>query len=92
MKQTLYLKFLLGYLVFGILGFILVSTVTNYGLRNQIESVEARNLYTECTEIASQYAKNYYNGSMELTDLHSHLETISHYLNTKIIQQSDNKM
>lgn len=40
MKQTLYLKFLLGYLVFGILGFILVSTVTNYGLRNQIESVE----------------------------------------------------
>ena len=84
MKQTLYLKFLLGYLVFGILGFILVSTVTNYGLRNQIESVEARNLYTECTEIASQYAKNYYNGSMELTDLHSHLETISHYLNTKI--------
>lgn len=84
MKQTLYLKFLLGYLVFGILGFILVSTVTNYGLRNQIESAEARNLYTECTEIASQYAKNYYNGSMELTDLHSHLETISHYLNTKI--------
>lgn len=84
MKHTLYLKFLLGYLVFGILGFILVSTVTNYGLRTQIETAEAHTLYTECTEIASHYANNYYNGSMELTELHRHLETLSHYLNTKI--------
>lgn len=84
MKQTLYLKFLLGYLIFGILGFILVSTVTNYGIRNRIETSEARTLYTECTEIASHYAENYYNGSMELSELHSHLETLSHYLNTKI--------
>lgn len=84
MKQTLYLKFLLGYLIFGILGFILVSTLTNYGLRNQIETSEARTLYTECTEIASHYAANYYNGSMELSELHRHLETLSCYLNTKI--------
>lgn len=84
MKQTLYLKFLSGYLIFGILGFILVSTATNYGLRNKIEAAEAHILYTECTEIASAYAINYYNGTMELADLHSHLVTISRYLNTKI--------
>ena len=51
MKRTLYLKFLLGYLVFGILGFILISTMTNQGLRAQVEASEARTLYTECTEI-----------------------------------------
>jgi len=84
MKRTLYLKFLLGYLVFGLLGFALVSTVTNHGLQKQVQASEARALYTECTEIASHYAENYYNGSMELTDLHSHLETISHYMNTRI--------
>ena len=84
MKRTLYLKFLSGYLVFGLLGFALVSTVTNHGLRNQVETLEARTLYTECTEIASRYALNYYNGSMELADLHGHLETISHYMNTRI--------
>ena len=84
MKRTLYLKFLLGYLVFGLLGFILVSTITNHGLQNQVQSSEARALYTECIEIASHYAENYYNGSMELADLHSHLETISHYMNTRI--------
>ena len=84
MKRTLYLKFLSGYLVFGLLGFALVSTVTNHGLRNQVETLEARTLYTECTEIASRCALNYYNGSMELADLHGHLETISHYMNTRI--------
>lgn len=84
MKRTLYLKFLSGYLVFGILGFILVSTVTHHGLRNQVEASEARTLYTECTEIASRYALNYYNGSLELSDLHCQLETISRYMNTQI--------
>lgn len=84
MKRTLYLKFLLGYLLFGILGFILISTMTNQGLRAQVEASEARTLYTECTEIATHYATNYYNGNMELNDLYSHLETISHYMNTQI--------
>lgn len=84
MKRTLYLKFLTGYLILGILGFILVSTLTNYMLQKQVLVSEARTLYTECTEIASSYAANYYDGSMELSELHSHLETISRYMNTKI--------
>ena len=84
MKRTLYIKFLLGYLIFGILGFILVSTLSSYALRNQVETSEARTLYAECTEIASHYASSYYNGSMELSELHSHLEIISHYMNTQI--------
>ncbi len=84
MKRTLYLKFLLGYLIFGIFGFILVSTLTNYGLHNQVKTSQAQTLYTECTKIASHYAANYYNGSMELSELHIHLETVSNYMNTQI--------
>ncbi len=84
MKKTLYLKFLMGYLIFGVLGFILVSTLTQYGLQDQVQSRESRTLYTECTEIASRYAANYYNRSMKLAELHNHLETISSYLHTKI--------
>ena len=84
MKRTLYLKFLLGYLIFGILGFILVSTLTNYGLRSQVETTQAHTLYTECTKIASHYAANYYNGGMELEELHSLLATVSSYMNTQI--------
>lgn len=84
MKKTLYLKFLAGYVLFGILGFMLVSTFTYYGLRNQIQRYEAHTLYAECTEIASTYAMNYYNGAMELSELHTHMATISNYMNTKI--------
>ena len=58
MKKTLYLKFLTGYLIFGILGFILVSTLTYRGLKDQVQRKEAHDLYTESTEIASNYASN----------------------------------
>jgi len=84
MKRILYLKFLAGYLVFGILGFILVSTVTSQALRNRVEALDAHTLYAECTEIAAHYASDYYKGTMELSELQSHLETISHYMNTQI--------
>ena len=87
MKRTIYLKLLIGYLIFGILGFIFISTLTNYRLRSQLEMLDAHTMYTECTEIASHYASNYYNANadhMELADLHSHLEVISMYMNTRI--------
>lgn len=84
MKRTLYLKFLIGYLIYGILGFILVSTLTHYGLQKQVEKQDAHVLYTECTEIASHYAQNYYNGSMELEELHNHLNMLSSYMNADL--------
>ena len=84
MKKTLYLKFLTGYLIFGILGFILVSTLTYRGLKDQVQRKEAHDLYTESTEIASNYASNYYNGYMKLPELHNHIETLSNYMNTRI--------
>lgn len=84
MKRTLYLKFLLGYLIFGILGFIFVSTVTSYWMRIRTEAEESRRLYAECTEIAANYASKYYSGSMEPSELHSHLQTFGAYMDTKI--------
>ncbi len=82
--KTLYLKFLTGYLIFGILGFIFVSTFTFRGLRAQVEKKEAQDLYIECTEIASNYASDYYNGGMEISELSEHLATVGSYLNTRI--------
>ena len=84
MKKTLYLKFLSGYFIFGILVFILVSTLTYRGLKDQVQRKEAHDLYTECTEIASNYASNYYSGYMKLPELHRHIETLSNYMNTRI--------
>ncbi len=84
MRRTLYLKFLTGYFLFGILGFILVSTLTHQILKEELQRQEAHALYTECTEIASNYASNYYSGYMKLPELHSHIQTLSTYMNTRI--------
>lgn len=84
MKQTLYLKFVIGYLVFAILGFITVSTFTSSYTLDYIEQTEASNLYKESTLIASSYAANYYNSSITLEDLQSQLATLDTYLSAEI--------
>lgn len=45
MKRTLYLKILLGYLLFGILGFLTVATFTSHQSMKYMEKKEARDLY-----------------------------------------------
>ena len=84
MKQTLYLKFIIGYLVFATLGFITVSTFTSSYTLDYIEQTEASNLYKESTLIASSYAANYYNSSITLEDLQSQLATLDTYLSAEI--------
>ena len=48
MKKTLYLKFLLAYLIFGIFGFIVVSTFSPGMVRDHFIKENAERLYSEC--------------------------------------------
>ena len=73
MKKTLYWKLLLGYLIFGILGFILVSTVTAEVELHYLEKHTASDLYREATLVANKYAAEYYKNTMTLSDLNNHL-------------------
>ena len=68
MKRTLYLKFLLGYVLFGILGFLIVSTLTSDLTLNYIEKQTIASLYRESNLLAGNYASNYYRGTMTLDD------------------------
>lgn len=84
MKRTLYLKILLGYLLFGILGFITIATFTSHQSMKYMEKKEARNLYRESTLIATTYATNYYNSSITLEDLQQQLNALDSYLSAQI--------
>ncbi len=84
MKRTLYLKILLGYLLFGILGFIVIATFTSHLSMNTMEEQEADNLYREATLIAGTYATNYYNSNITLEDLRQHLNAVDSYLEAQI--------
>ncbi len=84
MKKTLYLKLLLGYLLFGILGFILVSTVTAQAQLRYLEKQAASDLYREATFVANNYATEYYKNTTTLDDLQSQLKALDTYLSAQI--------
>lgn len=84
MKRTLYLKLLLGYVAFGILGFLTIATFTSRHNMNYIEGEAAESLYRESNLIASNYAANYYRNTMTLEDVQSHISAVSTYLNADI--------
>ena len=56
MRKTLYLKFILAYIIFGLFGFIAVATVGSSLTTENVRRRVARNLYQEATEIAGTYA------------------------------------
>lgn len=84
MKHSLYFKFLAGYVVFGILGFLIVTTFTSRHTYQYMQEVEADNLYREAKTIASSYALNYYQNTLTLDDVQKHLAAIDTYLNAPI--------
>ncbi|MCI8299762.1 MAG: HAMP domain-containing protein [Lachnospiraceae bacterium] len=84
MKRTLYLKLLLGYVVFGILAFLTIATFTSRQTLNYIEKVAVSNLYRESNLLASSYASNYYHGTMTLEDMTLQFESVSTYLDAEI--------
>lgn len=84
MKKRIYLKVFLGYLVFGIIGFIAVSTFTSYITNNYIINNEAASLYKEAVLIASDYAVSYYSNNITLADFEERLEALDTYLSAQI--------
>lgn len=84
MKRSIYPKLLAGYLLFGILGFIVISTFTARHTQKYIERQEASDLYKEANLIASDYAVSYYSNNITLADFEERLEALDTYLNAQI--------
>lgn len=84
MKRTLYPKLLAGYLMYGLLGFLIITTFTYHAIFNFIEKREAASLYRESALISSSYAQNYFSKSMTLEEIRMQLATLSTYLSSEI--------
>lgn len=84
MRRTLYLKLLTGYVAFGILAFLTITTFTTRETYRYLREQEADNLYREAKTIASSYAASYYQSTMTLSDVHSHLAAMDAYLDAPI--------
>lgn len=56
MRRSLFLKFLLTYLLFGVLGFIFIASVSSRMTYDYLIQEQANNLYGEATLIATTYS------------------------------------
>ncbi len=84
MKNRIYVKFLFTYLIFGLLGFITVATLTSDMTMRYLEKQKAETLYKEANLIVSNYAEGYYKGEISIMGFHDHLEMVDTYISATI--------
>lgn len=75
MKLSIYVKFILVYLITAVLSFLLVAFGTSEMLLKHITSKAADNLYREAVSLSTNYAETYYRNQSAAS-----LETVSSYL------------
>ena len=84
MKKTLYPKILLGYLIFGIIGFVVVSVFVPNMARKYLTGERASSLYSEANLIAGSYAGGLYTSEASLETVALQLNALSVYMDSDI--------
>lgn len=84
MKLNLYQKFLMGYFLFGVLGFILVSTFSSHIVYSYLIEKDGEDLYTQAVKLAEETTQ-YYDGDMvELKTLSPEFSRLSNWVDADI--------
>ena len=84
MRKTLYIKFILAYIIFGFFGFVVVATFVSSMTLDHLKKEKADSLYREATLIANTYASDLYNSETTLEAVKDQIDAISVYLNASI--------
>ena len=85
MRRSLYIKFILGYIVFGLLGFITIAFFSSRLTYDFQISETSENLYNEASLMADTYSEffNSY-GDLENNNVASQIEIVAEYLDAYI--------
>lgn len=84
MRKTLYIKFILAYIIFGFFGFVVVATFVSSMTLDHLKKDKADSLYREATLIANTYASDLYNSETTLEAVKDQIDALSVYLNASI--------
>lgn len=85
MTRSLYSKFMLGYLVFGLLGFVFIATFSSRMTRQYLIRSRAETLYDEACLIASSYSTVYQGAYQKLADASPQLQAVGQFLGAEIM-------
>lgn len=87
MKHSLYIKFILTYLIFGFLSFFVIATLSSQMTLNLLTEKKAEALYREANYISTNFVRSYYSKSLNaqsLNTIHSHFQALDTYLGASI--------
>lgn len=84
MRKTLYLKFILAYVIFGFFGFVVVATFVSSMTMEHLKRERADALYREATLIANTYASDLYNNETSLDTVKKQLDALDAYLAARL--------
>ena len=79
MRRTLYLKFIIAYLIFGFFGFVVVATFVSSMTQEHLIKTKSASLYEEATVVANTYAVDLYNNEIALDTVKRQLDALSAY-------------
>ena len=75
MKSTLYLKFIIIYMIFGFMSLFTVATLTRTLAEEPLERDLAADVYQEANLVANEYLPHYFLGQIdEVLSIHNLLE------------------
>ena len=72
--HSLYYKLLIGYLIFGLLGFITIATISSEMTYHHLVERESEVLYDEATMIADRCSKAYEGKTINLDSAYPQIE------------------
>ena len=77
MTHSLYTKFVLGYLLFGLLGFVLIATFSSHMTHEYLVRERSDAMYDEANLLASTYSDIYQGKTISLDTANPQLEAVS---------------
>lgn len=84
MTHSLYYKFIIGYLIFGLLGFFTIASVSSKMTYYHLIEEKAEVLYDEANLIASNYSTVYQGKSIDVASVYPQLEAVAAFTQTEI--------
>ena len=84
MKHSLYYKFILGYLIFGFLGFAVIATGSSRLMYDHLLEEKTAFLYDEANLIAASFSSVYQGKKQDLNAAYPQLQAVATFLNTEI--------
>lgn len=77
MKKTLYLKFVLAYIIFSVFGVIIITTFIPTLTQEHLVKEKASELYADATLIATTYAEQLYRNETTLPEVKAQLDFLA---------------